>query len=82
MAKNLILYYSRKGENYWGGRIVDLKKGNTERVAEFIQRLWAATSLKWILSRPILLTITGVPKRHRRSCRPVSGWSRRLTWMI
>ncbi len=38
MAKNLILYYSRKGENYWGGKIVDLKKGNTERVAEFIQK--------------------------------------------
>ena len=37
MAKNLILYYSRKGENYWGGKIVNLKKGNTERVAEFIQ---------------------------------------------
>lgn len=38
MAKNLIIYYSRKGENYWDGRIVDLKKGNTERVAEFIQK--------------------------------------------
>lgn len=38
MEKNLILYYSRKGENYWGGKIVDLKKGNTERVAEFIQK--------------------------------------------
>lgn len=37
MAKNLILYYSRKGENYVNGRIVDLKKGNTEICAEFIQ---------------------------------------------
>ena len=32
----LIVYYSRKGQNYWSGSIVDLKKGNTERVAEFI----------------------------------------------
>lgn len=38
MAKNLILYYSRKGENYVNGGIRDLKKGNTEYVAEFIQK--------------------------------------------
>ena len=38
MAKNLIIYYSRKGENYVNGRIVDLKKGNTEICAEFIQK--------------------------------------------
>ena len=35
---NLIVYYSRKGQNYWNGSIVDLAKGNTERVAEVIQR--------------------------------------------
>ena len=35
---NLIVYYSRKGQNYWSGSIVDLVKGNTERVAEFIQK--------------------------------------------
>ena len=34
----LIVYYSRKGQNYWSGSIVDLKKGNTERAAEFIQK--------------------------------------------
>ena len=34
---NLIVYYSRKGQNYWNGSIVDLAKGNTERVAEFVQ---------------------------------------------
>lgn len=38
MAKNLIIYYSRKGGNYVNGRIVDLKKGNTEICAEFIQK--------------------------------------------
>ena len=37
MEKNLIIYYSRKGENYVNGRIVDLKKGNTEICAEFIR---------------------------------------------
>ena len=34
---NLIAYYSRKGENYWAGDIKVLEKGNTERVAEFVQ---------------------------------------------
>lgn len=38
MAKNLIIYYSRKGENYWNGGFKDLKKGNTEVVAEYIQK--------------------------------------------
>ena len=37
MKQNLILYYSRKGENYVNGKIVNLKKGNTEICAEFIK---------------------------------------------
>ena len=38
MAKNLIIYYSRKGENYWNGNLKNIEKGNTEIVAEFIQK--------------------------------------------
>ncbi|MBQ9045886.1 MAG: NAD(P)H-dependent oxidoreductase [Oscillospiraceae bacterium] len=38
MAKNLIIYYSRKGQNYVNGSVKELKKGNTEIVAEFIQK--------------------------------------------
>ena len=38
MSKNLIIYYSRKGQNYWNGSIKNLDKGNTEIVAEFIQK--------------------------------------------
>lgn len=38
MAKNLIIYYSRKGENYVNGSIRNLSKGNTEICAEFIQK--------------------------------------------
>lgn len=38
MAKNLIVYYSRKGENYVNGTVRTLKKGNTEIVAEYIQK--------------------------------------------
>lgn len=38
MTKNLIIYYSRKGENYWNGSVKNIAKGNTEIVAEFIQK--------------------------------------------
>ena len=37
--KCLIAYYSRKGQNYASGRIVDLKVGNTEVVANMIQKI-------------------------------------------
>ncbi len=35
---NLIAYYSRAGENYWAGGMKTLAKGNTARVAEYIQQ--------------------------------------------
>ncbi len=38
MSRNLILYYSRKGNNYVNGRIMNLPKGNTEICAEYIQK--------------------------------------------
>lgn len=38
MAKNLIIYYSRKGENYVNGGVKKLAKGNTETCAEFIRK--------------------------------------------
>lgn len=37
--KCLIAYYSRKGQNYVNGNIVDLKTGNTEVVAGMIQKI-------------------------------------------
>lgn len=37
--KCLIAYYSRKGENYVNGSIVDLKTGNTEVVAKMIEKM-------------------------------------------
>ena len=36
MAKTLIIYYSRKGQNYFSGAIKDIPKGNTEVIAEYI----------------------------------------------
>jgi flavodoxin len=42
MAKTLVIYYSRTGENYVNGSIKNLVKGNTEIVAEFIQKALGA----------------------------------------
>lgn len=36
MNKNLIVYFSRSGENYVNGQIVSLEKGNTEIAAQII----------------------------------------------
>ena len=35
---NLIVYFSRKGENYWNGTIKNIPKGNTEIAAEYVQK--------------------------------------------
>ena len=37
--KCLVVYFSRNGQNYVSGRIVDLKVGNTEVVANMIQNI-------------------------------------------
>jgi flavodoxin len=37
--KCLVAYFSRKGKNYVSGKIVDLKIGNTEVVANMIQKI-------------------------------------------
>ena len=37
MSRTLVIYYSRKGENYFNGSLKTIGKGNTEIVAEFIR---------------------------------------------
>lgn len=49
---NLIVYYSRKGENYWAGDIRVLDKGNTERVAEFVQEAVGGDLFEIVPSEP------------------------------
>ena len=44
--KNLVIYYSRSGENYVNGKITDIAKGNTEYVAEFIRDNFGADLFK------------------------------------
>ncbi len=42
MSRNLIIYFSRKGQNYSGGKIVSLEKGNSEKIADFIGQITGA----------------------------------------
>ena len=44
--KNLVIYYSRSGENYVNGSITNIKKGNTEYIAEFIRDNFGADLFK------------------------------------
>jgi flavodoxin len=37
MSRTAIVYFSRRGQNYWDGKIVDLARGNTELAAETIK---------------------------------------------
>lgn len=46
MAKTLVIYYSRSGENYVNGSVQHLDKGNTEIVAEFIKKAVGADLFK------------------------------------
>lgn len=44
--KSLIIYFSRADENYFGGEIKYIDKGNTEVIAEFIRELTGADIFK------------------------------------
>lgn len=52
--KILIAYYSRKGENYFEGSIRNISKGNTEHVAEFIQKATGGDIFEIDTGNPIL----------------------------
>ena len=36
---SLVIYFSRSGENYFGGKLKNIEKGNTEVIAEYIREL-------------------------------------------
>lgn len=43
---DLVIYYSRSGENYFGGELKNIEKGNTEVIAEYIQEFSDAELFK------------------------------------
>lgn len=46
MSKNLIIYFSHTGENYFGGELKVIEKGNTEVIADYIKNALNADSFK------------------------------------
>ena len=46
MEKTLVIYFSRRGENYINGSIAKIDKGNTEYVVEFIKDIIGADLFK------------------------------------
>ena len=46
MSKDLILFFSRAGENYYGGELKVVKKGNTEVIADYISQFTGADIFK------------------------------------
>ena len=46
MTDTLIIYFSRNGENYFGGELKTIEKGNTEVIAEYIQEFCDADTFK------------------------------------
>ena len=43
---DLIIYFSRDGENYFGGELKNIEKGNTEVIAEYIKEFTDADLFK------------------------------------
>ena len=43
---DLVIYFSRSGENYFGGELKNIEKGNTEVIAEYIEELDGADLFK------------------------------------
>lgn len=46
MSNDLVIYFSRSGENYFSGKLQNIKKGNTEVIAEYIQEFNGADLFK------------------------------------
>ncbi len=59
MTKNLVVYYSRKGENYFGGSIRSIEKGNSEYVAEYIAEATGADLFE-------IETVKGYPEDYMK----------------
>ena len=61
MAKTLIAYFSHTGENYFGGAIRNITKGNTAVVAEFAQKATGGTLFE-------IKTVKQYPVNYKECC--------------
>ena len=75
---NLIIYYSRKGENYVSGAMKQLAKGNTEIVAEYIQKAVGGDLFEIETVRDYSPGQSRAEQQRAAGAETVSGQSRRL----
>lgn len=61
MSKTFIAYFSHTGENYFGGSIRNIDKGNTEIVAEIAQKLTGGDLFE-------IKTVTQYPVNYKECC--------------
>ena len=61
MSDILVVYYSRKGENYMPGGLQNLEKGHTERAAEYIRDTLGADLFE-------IDTLTPYAENYRECC--------------
>lgn len=50
--KSIVIYFSRKGMNYVNGEIMELKKGNAQRIAEIIAEAVHADTFEVVRRQP------------------------------
>ncbi len=94
MPRTLVIFYSRRGQNYVDGAIVDLPRGNTETVAGYIAEAVGADLFQVETVRPYspdYTTCTREAKEELRShARPklrdcltdISGYHNTLWWPV
>lgn len=73
-TKILIAYYSRRGENYYNGRLQNIEEGNTEHMAKVIQTVTGADlfEIDTVQKYPLgYIATTRVAKvEHQKRARP------------
>lgn len=73
-TKILIAYYSRRGENYYNGRLQNIEEGNTEHMAKVIQTVTGADLFEIDTVQKYLLGYTATTRvakvEHQKQARP------------
>ena len=73
-TKILIAYYSRRGENYYNGRLQNIEEGNTEHMAKVIQTVTGADLFEIGTVQKYLLGYTATTRvakvEHQKQARP------------
>ena len=82
MSRNLIIYYSRRGQNYVGGSIVNLARGNTELVVGYIADAVGADLFEVVTAKPYSEDYTACTEEQRPSSAAMPAQSSGIIFRI